>query len=49
MDSNRFCASLFVLSLAAVAATAQTPVPDNSVLAHVDFTTAQNPRSRDAQ
>ena len=41
MGSNRFCASLFVLSLAAVAATAQTPVPDSGALMYIDFTTAQ--------
>jgi hypothetical protein len=41
MDSNRFCASLFVLSLATVAATAQNPRPDSGALAYIEFTTAQ--------
>jgi hypothetical protein len=41
MDLNRFCASLFVLSLATVAATAQNPLPDNGALTYIEFTTAQ--------
>jgi hypothetical protein len=41
MDWNRFFASLFVLSLAPVAGTAQTPALDSGASVHVDFTIAQ--------
>jgi hypothetical protein len=41
MDSNRFFVSLFALSFATVAVTAQTPAPDTGALAHLNFTTAQ--------
>jgi hypothetical protein len=41
MGWNRFFASLFALSLATVAVTAQIPAPDSGALTHVDFTTAQ--------
>lgn len=41
MGSNRFYATLFVLSLATVAATAQILVPDSGALTYIDLTTAQ--------
>jgi hypothetical protein len=41
MDWSRFFASLFVLSLAPVAVTAQTPALDSGASALVDFTIAQ--------
>jgi hypothetical protein len=41
MGSNRLLVSLVALSLAPVAAAAQTPARDSGALAQVDFTTAQ--------
>ena len=41
MDWNRFFASLFVLSLAPVAGTAQPPALDSGASVRVDFTIAQ--------